>query len=75
MTLASPQDFRARLAAANGVEAVPERLAALADLARERRAFLETIQLDAALARTPGAGEGVDPRQRSGLLHVLAQAQ
>ena len=60
VTLASPQDFRARLAAANGVEAVPERLAALADLARERRAFLETIQLDAALARTPGAGEGVE---------------
>ncbi len=54
--LPPPQDFRGRLAAAGG------RLEALAALGRTRLSFLETLQLDAALARAPeDRDSGLEP--------------
>lgn len=54
--LPPPQDFRGRLAAA----ATGGRPEALAALARTRLSFLETLQLDAALARAPES-PGLEP--------------
>ena len=54
--LPPPQDFRGRLAAAEG------KPAALAALAGARLSFLETLQLDAGLARAPaGCEAGLEP--------------
>jgi FkbH-like protein len=56
-----PQDFRGRLAAAAraGEDGRP---GALVALAQTRLSFLETLQLDAALARTPEGGKaGLEP--------------
>ena len=53
--LPPPEDFRGRLAAA---ARDPAPLAALAALANTRLSFLETLQLDAALARAP---DGLEP--------------
>ena len=52
-----PQGFRERLAAVDGGEGAPARLEGLARLANARLSFLETLQVDAALARTPAAAD------------------
>lgn len=54
------EPFRARLAAARGLEAPAGRLAAFAGLADARLGLLETVQLDTALTRA--LSEGADPR-------------
>ena len=63
--LPPPQDFRGRLAAAEG------RAEALAALGHARLSFLETLQLDAALARAP-AGSGSEPGLEPLRLALLA---
>ena len=61
--LPPPQDFRGRLAAAEG--RAEGGLGALVALSHTRLSFLETLQLDAALARAP-AGIRERPRARAG---------
>lgn len=56
--LPPPSDFRAELHAARGAATAPERLARLASLAAQRLGFLETLQLDRALAELPAHERG-----------------
>ena len=68
--LPPPQDFRGRLAAAEG--RAEGRLGALAALANTRLSFLETLQLDAALARAPAGSRPAEPGLEPVRLALLA---
>ena len=71
--LPPPQDFRGRLAAAEG--RAEGGLGALVALSHTRLSFLETLQLDAALARAPagsGSGPGLEPGLEPVRLALLA---